>query len=182
MRVPPSCPFSGVVVIIAAHRARNAGETERNRPAPPAFAERSEDVGCPPQPWRRRARCPDAVRAMAGPASFAREVFTDARLSSNQRKPARYRPRAPSGPRCPSGRVGLQNRPGGCESLRTCQFSWRLGRSSDGAWLKTTRARRATASLHHFSWQEAGSPAAGFIRRHFPCNSESCSQLFWSVA
>jgi hypothetical protein len=53
------------------------------------------------------------------------------------------------GPRRSSGRVGLQNRPGGCESLRACQFSWRLGRSSDGAWLKTTRARRATASLHH---------------------------------
>ena len=54
------------------------------------------------------------------------------------------------GPRCSSGRVGLQNRPGGCESLRTCQFSWRLGRSSDGAWLKTTRARRTTAGLHQF--------------------------------
>lgn len=55
------------------------------------------------------------------------------------------------GPRCPSGRVGFQVRPGGCESLRTCQFLWRLSRSSDGAWLKTTRARRKTASLHHFN-------------------------------
>jgi hypothetical protein len=92
------------------------------------------------------------VRQPPGPrchANFAREVFTDAWLSSKQREPARYRPRAPIGPRRSSGRVGLQNRPGGCESLRTCQFSRRLGRSSDGAWLKTTRARRATASLHH---------------------------------
>ncbi len=48
--------------------------------------------------------------------NFAREVFTDARLSSKQREPARYRPRAPIGPRCSSGRVGLQNRPGGCGS------------------------------------------------------------------
>jgi hypothetical protein len=54
-----------------------------------------------------------------------------------------------TGLRCPSGRVGFQIRPGGCESLRACQF-WRLGRSSDGAWPKTTRARRETASLHHF--------------------------------
>ena len=35
---------------------------------------------------------------------------------------------------------------------------WRLGRSSDGAWLKTTRARRKTAGLHHFFMQvERGS-------------------------
>ena len=27
-----------------------------------------------------------------------------------------------TGPRCPSGRVGFQVRPGGCESLRTCHF------------------------------------------------------------
>jgi hypothetical protein len=126
VRVPPSCPFSGVVVIIAAHRARNAEETERNRPAPPVSPERCSQI--------------------------------DTRLSSKQREPARYRPRAPSGPRCSSGRVGLQNRPGGCESLRTCQFSWRLGRSSDGAWLKTTRARRATASLHHFHGRKRAVP------------------------
>ena len=56
----------------------------------------------------------------------------------------------PIGPRCPSGRVGLQIRPGRCESFRACQFSWRLSRSSDGAWLKPTRARSKTASLHQF--------------------------------
>ena len=94
-------------------------------------------------------------------------MFTDAWLSSKQREPARYRPRAPIGPRRSSGRVGLQNRPGGCESLRTCQFSWRLGRSSDGAWLKTTRARRATASLHHFFIAGSGESAAGLISRLF---------------
>ena len=162
MQLPPSCPFSGVVVTIVARRARNAEATERNRPAPPIFPERCSQMhGCLPNRF-------DRLKALSG--------------VEGQREPARYRPRAPAGPRCTSGRVGLQNRPGGCGSLWTCQFSWRLGRSSDGAWLKTTRARRATASLHHFSWQEAGSPAAGFIRRHFPCNSESCSQLFWSVA
>lgn len=46
----------GVVVTIAARRARNAEETERNRPAPPAFAERSDNDGYPPKPRRRRAR------------------------------------------------------------------------------------------------------------------------------
>jgi len=48
-------------VTIAARRACNAEETERNRPAPPVFA---------------------------------RDVFTGARLSSEQREPA-LRPRAP---------------------------------------------------------------------------------------
>lgn len=115
-----------------------------------------------------------------------------------------------TGPRCPSGRVGFQIRPGSagaqqrdwaaiaepvgpsamstsqsrrtfskirtwptskaavsktvlCRSItcRPCQFFWRLGRSSDGAWVKTTRARRKTASLHHFI---AGS---GQFRRRF---------------
>ena len=45
--------------------------------------------------------------------------------------------------------------------------SWRLGRSSDGAWLKTTRARRATASLHHFHIAGSGESAAGLISRLF---------------
>lgn len=70
-------------------------------------------------------------------------MFTDARLFSKQHEPARYRTRAPIGPRCPSGRVGFQIRPGGCEPLRTCHFfQWRSGRSSDGAWLKTTGAQQ----------------------------------------
>jgi hypothetical protein len=34
-------------------------------------------------------------RATTRQAKFAREVFIDARLSSKQREPARYRPRAP---------------------------------------------------------------------------------------
>ena len=53
----------------------------------------------------------------------------------------------------------------------------RLGRSSDGAWLKTTRARRETASLHHFSQQEAESPPPVSYAGSFPCNSESCSHF-----
>ena len=82
----------GVVVLIAARRARNAEETERNRPAPPFL-----------RTW------PTSKAAVSKTA------------------------------RCRS------------VTCRPCQFSGRLGRSSDGAWLKTTRARRATASLHHFS-------------------------------
>lgn len=42
-----------------------------------------------------------------------------------------------------------------------------LGRSSDGAWLKTTRARRATASLHQFFIAGSGESAAGLISRLF---------------
>ena len=52
--------------------------------------------------------------------------------------------------RCPSGRVGLQIRPGGCKSFRACQHLRRLSRSSDGGWLKPTGARSKTASLHPF--------------------------------
>ena len=166
MQVPPSCPIFGVVVIIEARRARNAEETERNRPAPPIFARReaaAEDCHAIARVQRATAGICVEMRATPWQASFAREVFTDARLSSKQREPARYRPRAPLGPRCPSGRVGLQNRPGGCESLRTCQFSRRLSRSSDGAWLKTTRARRKTASLHHFHSGKVEDPT-GLIR------------------
>lgn len=56
MRFPPSCPLSGVVVIIAAHRARNAEETERNRPAPPVSPERCSQMhGCLPNSGSRRA-------------------------------------------------------------------------------------------------------------------------------
>ena len=176
MRVPPSCPLSGVVVIIAAHRARNAEETERNRPAPPVSPERCSQMhGCLPNSGSRRA-------TGLGHHFELQDGAAEAHLAHNQAVAGSTPAPAPIRRRRSSGRVGLQNRPGGCEPLRTCQFSWRLGRSSDGAWLKTTRARRATASLHHSSWQEAGSPAAGLISRHFPCNSESCSQLFWSVA
>ena len=62
------------------------------------------------------------------------------------------------GLRCPSGRVGLQIRPGRVRVPQGLPVLWRLGRSSDGAWLKPTRARRKTASLHHFFMQvERGS-------------------------
>lgn len=80
--------FSGVVMIIAACRARNADETERNRPAPPF---------CP----RGVHRCTTAFQADGAGAIPAPGT---------------------TGPRCPSGRVGLQIRPGGCESLRACHF------------------------------------------------------------
>lgn len=81
-----------VVVLIAARRARNAEETERNRPAPPF------------------------VQVL--------DVQADGLVSKSDREGA-----SPSGP---------------------ANFFRRSGRSSDGAWLKPTRARRATAGLHHF--------------------------------
>jgi hypothetical protein len=44
VQIPPSCPLSGVVVIKAARRARNAEETERYRPAPPFAREVLRDA------------------------------------------------------------------------------------------------------------------------------------------
>jgi hypothetical protein len=81
--------------------------------------------------------------------TLAREVFTDARLSSKQREPARYRPRAPIGPRCSSGRVGLQNRPGGCESLRTCHLFSECSVDSLHDSLKTRRCWCDSSRSHH---------------------------------
>ena len=126
----------GVVVIIAARRARNAEATERNRPAPPVLPGKCSQMhGCPPNSGSRRTSGPGHHQVL--------EVQADGLVSKSDREGA-----SPSGP----------------ASLR------RSGRSSDGAWLKTTRARRETAGLHQSSWQEAGSPAAGLIRRLFPCN------------
>lgn len=61
--------------------------------------------------------------------------------------------------------------------------SRRSGRSSDGAWLKPTRARCDPAGLHHFSPSRMRAvPAAGLISRLPPCNSESCYHFLRSVA
>lgn len=81
--------FHGAVMIIAACRARNADETERNRPAPPI---------CP----GGVDRCTTAFQADGAGAIPAPGT---------------------TGLGCPSGRVGFQIRPGGCESLRACQFN-----------------------------------------------------------
>lgn len=53
------------------------------------------------------------------------------------------------GPRCSSGRVGLQNRPGGCESLRTCQFFWECSVDSLHDSLKTRRCWCDSNRSHH---------------------------------
>lgn len=50
---------------------------------------------------------------------------------------------------------------------------WRLGRSSDGAWLKPTRARRATASLHHFHAGRARSPSGLISHDARRCDSDT---------
>src|SRR4051812_48041795 len=82
---------------------------------------------------------------------FAREVFTDAWLSSKQREPARYRLRAPLALDVRAdGLVSKTDREGASLS-GPANFLGRLSRSSDGAWLKPTRARSKTASLHQIS-------------------------------
>jgi hypothetical protein len=90
-----------------------------------------------------------------------------------QTEPAGYRPRAPQALDVPAdGLVSKSDREGAgvqqndravedgsrrdeCDEHEPIPQGLpvlrRLGRSSDGAWLKTTRVRRKTVSLHHFS-------------------------------
>ncbi len=76
----------GVVVLIAARRARNAEETERNRPAPPIFArEVFTDARLPSkqgEPARYRPRAP-----------WVLDVRVDGLVSKTDREGA-----SPSGP------------------------------------------------------------------------------------
>lgn len=54
--------------------------------------------------------------------SFAREVFRRCTAVFQTAGAGALPASGTIGPRCPSGRVGLQIRPGGCESLRACQI------------------------------------------------------------
>ena len=103
-------------------------EQRRDRPAKPGIAgARPAAVSTfgvvVPKAARRARNAEETERYRPAPPVSPERCSIDARLSSKQQEPERYRPRAPLGPGCPSGRVGLQIRPGGCESLRACQIS-----------------------------------------------------------